>query len=330
MWARRTGAWKDERGAQPPGWGSRISWDVGMQDRCVCAACGRAYCSTGGQTSLPKLGPCGITCSLHAPPLVPSRDGEASRVHLIEAAEAFLAQHPQEGYCGQRLSGGVGGAPYEVRVWGTWRVHSHTACSSKGSCLQSFRLLTVSPYILCAVPILLATQQGFKPVQLEAPESSVGLGGEGSCPSEPGSPVLVGAAAVRLDGVTGGVGWWGSVGCLPHKGKSPSAAGVHRSAPAPLLHRAGSTLRPPIAKSAKRLRTLPSHHFLPAVERLEGKACSDSMAGTAGSAGGKGAEHGEHRWGAPWATQVALLFRRSLRTRRFQASAWGGKWVKQG
>lgn len=50
------------------------------------------------------------------------------------------------------------------------------------------------------------TAQGFKTVQLspiEAPDSSVGLGGEGSCPSEPGSPVLVGAAAVRLDGVTG-------------------------------------------------------------------------------------------------------------------------------
>lgn len=27
---------------------------------------------------------------------------------------------------------------------------------------------------------------------------------------------------------------------------------------------------------------------------------------------------GEHRWGAPWHTQAALLFRRSLRTRRFQ------------
>lgn len=48
--------------------------------------------------------------------------------------------------------------------------------------------------------------QGFKTVQLhpvEAPDSSVGLGGEGSGPSEPGSPVLVGATSVRLDGVTG-------------------------------------------------------------------------------------------------------------------------------
>lgn len=113
-------------------------------------------------------------------------------------------------------------------------------------------------------------------------------------------------------------------------GKSPSVAGVRRSAPAPLLHPAGSALRPPSAKSAKCLHTLPAHRFPPAVERLEGKACSGSMAGTAGSAGGKGAEHGEHRWGAPWATQVALLFRRSLRTRRFQASAWAGDWVKHG
>lgn len=40
---------------------------------------------------------------------------------------------------------------------------------------------------------------------LEAPDSSVGLGGEGSCLSEPGSPVLVGAAALRFDGITGGL-----------------------------------------------------------------------------------------------------------------------------
>lgn len=39
-----------------------------------------------------------------------SRDGEASRVHLIEAAEAFLAQHPQEGYCGQQHAAGAAGA----------------------------------------------------------------------------------------------------------------------------------------------------------------------------------------------------------------------------
>lgn len=43
------------------------------------------------------------------------RDGEASRVHLIEAAEAFLAQHPQEGYCGQQHSGAAATAADEVR-----------------------------------------------------------------------------------------------------------------------------------------------------------------------------------------------------------------------
>lgn len=54
----------------------------------------------------------------------------------------------------------------------------------------------------------LPSEQAFKPVQLtplEAPDSSVGLGGEGSCLSEPGSPVLVGAAALRFDGITGGL-----------------------------------------------------------------------------------------------------------------------------
>ncbi|KAI7836411.1 hypothetical protein COHA_009711 [Chlorella ohadii] len=114
------------------------------------------------------------------------RDGEASRVHLIEAAEAFLAQHPQEGYCGQQ--------------------HSGAAAT--------------------------AADEGFKTVQLspiEAPDSSVGLG----------------------------------------------------------------------------------------VERVEGKTASASLADAA--AGGKEAAQGEHRWGAPWSTQVALLFRRSLRTRRFQS-----------
>lgn len=49
-----------------------------------------------------------------------------------------------------------------------------------------------------------------------------------------------------------------------------------------------------------------------AVERLQGKASSSSLVGK-----------GEHRWGAPFPTQVALLFRRSLRTRRFQARGPG-------
>lgn len=139
-------------------------------------------------------------------------------MHLIEAAEAFLAQHPQEGYCEQQHSGGVGAAPlaFNVRGWGTWRVQDWPFCMVSAKFAVPMRAViqcdspcTSSPLI----PLACATQQGFKPVQLEAPESSVGLGGEGSCPSEPGSPVLVGAAAVRLDGVTGEVGWWGSVGC---------------------------------------------------------------------------------------------------------------------
>lgn len=66
------------------------------------------------------------------------------------------------------------------------------------------------------------------------------------------------------------------------------------------------------------LTNKPCHPCLLAVEHLERKPSSGSM--TAAAAGGKGAVQGEHRWGAPWGTQVALLFRRSLRTRRFQAS----------
>ena len=43
----------------------------------------------------------------------------------------------------------------------------------------------------------------------------------------------------------------------------------------------------------------------------------------------------EHRWGAPYLTQIALLFRRSLRTRRFQvyearlAALWSELGVRQ-
>lgn len=44
------------------------------------------------------------------------RDGEASRVHLIEAAEAFLSKHPQEGYCGQQRGSEAGTAGDEVRA----------------------------------------------------------------------------------------------------------------------------------------------------------------------------------------------------------------------
>lgn len=64
---------------------------------------------------------------------------------------------------------------------------------------------------------------------------------------------------------------------------------------------------PPLARPATLSCCLPCP---PAVERAEGKAPSggSSVVGT-----------GEHRWGAPFPTQVALLFRRSLRTRRFQA-----------
>lgn len=64
-----------------------------------------------------------------------------------------------------------------------------------------------------------------------------------------------------------------------------------------------------------------------------GTALCDSAAGSDGGHPGERANKGakaaagpslggageEHRWGAPFASQVAILFRRSLRTRRFQS-----------
>jgi hypothetical protein len=46
--------------------------------------------------------------------------------------------------------------------------------------------------------------------------------------------------------------------------------------------------------------------MLAAVERLQGKSLGEQPL------------QSEHRWGAPYLTQISLLFRRSLRTRRFE------------
>lgn len=138
------------------------------------------------------------------------------------------------------------------------------------------------------------------PAQLEFSDASVRLGGESSSASDPGSPTLVGAASVgaasvRLDGVAGRE--WALGG---RRDGSCACPGVHVLS----LYLSARDQNAP--------RCLPRP---PTVERLGGKASSGSLAAA-----------GEHRWGAPFATQVALLFRRSLRTRRFQArpGCWAG------
>ena len=145
------------------------------------------------------------------------RDGEAGRAYLVDQAEAFLVQHPQDGYCGPQGEVGVactwgrpgqgrrGPAQTEERWQTTRRVmhacwmHSLRFPSLAQSTSQHLRTRLLR--VQAALPP--------KPAQLAQLEfSDVRLGGESSNASDPGSPVLVGAASVgtasvRLDGVTG-------------------------------------------------------------------------------------------------------------------------------
>lgn len=112
---------------QSGGW--RASWrgkrQCGGAWRCSAGA-HQAHANPGVHARLPAMSmPHGVVPRCCPPgratlPLPVLRDGEASRTYLVEQAEAFLARHPQDGYCccaAQREVGMAGGGcPGEA--WG--------------------------------------------------------------------------------------------------------------------------------------------------------------------------------------------------------------------
>lgn len=147
------------------------------------------------------------------------------------------------------------------------------------------RMQTPSPHVPPQVSILSAPDAGTPLAPIES-RATLALGGEGSSASE-GPPSPASGGGGRLDGVSG----------EPQQGTN-----LQFSCNTHFLDAANTQCVLPFYPSTAS-----------AVERYEEGGSSSKAA----------LQQDEHRWGAPFRTQVALLFRRSLRTRRFQASACG-------
>lgn len=232
-------------------------------------------------------GPLPSTTPKHSasrPPSVRHRDGEASRLHLIQGSEAFLRRHPMEGFTAGKapelrqvrlLIVYRGEGPFHQMAQACHRITMHAVAGrlldSLGCVCRHAHWSLPAPPAVCLRALLRfeRSTQCAQQAQLAPPTLQAQLTGAWAPPSPSSS-----AASL------------------------PQPAAVHSSN----------------AKSPAAL-TLDS-------ERPGASSKADVLDIETGAGAGGEAGVGP-RWGAPYLTQVSILLQRSVRTRRFEVGGGG-------